>query len=158
MRKGFTLIEVLVASLMLGVALSAILVAMSQSQKMMLSSTDLQVAQEVMDIAEMAYPLDGTIDPDDAKRGLTIQEQSVEDLWQEIQNISSDIPDFTNAQEDRYYGYRWSREEIDPDNSELIDQLQGIRRVKVTVTWDDDRRGNKKSESYVALWRPKDDG
>ena len=48
MRSGFTLLEVLLASIILGAGLAAILVSMSQSQKMMLSSSALETAQEVM--------------------------------------------------------------------------------------------------------------
>ena len=54
MRSGFTLLEVLLASIILGAGLAAILVSMSQSQKMMLSSSSLETAQEVMDLGEMA--------------------------------------------------------------------------------------------------------
>ena len=46
-RRGFTLLEVLLASVILGFGLTTILVSMSQSQKMMLSSTYLETAQEV---------------------------------------------------------------------------------------------------------------
>ncbi|MBR3925075.1 MAG: prepilin-type N-terminal cleavage/methylation domain-containing protein, partial [Kiritimatiellae bacterium] len=64
MHKGFTLLEVLLASIILGAGLAAILVSMSQSQKMMLSSSSLEAAQEVMDLGEMAYPLSDVKDPD----------------------------------------------------------------------------------------------
>ena len=57
MRRGFTLLEVLLAAIILGTGLAAILVSMSQSQKMMLASSYLETAQEVMDLGDMAYPL-----------------------------------------------------------------------------------------------------
>ena len=65
MKGGFTLIEVLLAAIILGSGLTAILVSMSQSQRMMLSATDLETAQEVMDLGEMAYPLEDVKDEDD---------------------------------------------------------------------------------------------
>ena len=57
MRRGFTLLEVLLATIILGTGLAAILVSMSQSQRMMLSSSYLQTAQEGMDFGVMAYPV-----------------------------------------------------------------------------------------------------
>ena len=53
-RGGFTLLEVLLAALILGVGLAGILVSMSQAQKMMLSSTTLETAQKRMLISEAA--------------------------------------------------------------------------------------------------------
>ena len=71
MRSGFTLLEVLLASIILGLGLTAILVSMSQSQKMMLSSSSLETAQEVMDLGDMAYPLENVQDPDQDLDALT---------------------------------------------------------------------------------------
>ena len=55
MRGGFTLLEVLLAAIILGLGLAGILVSMTQAQKMMLSSSTLETAQEVMDMGEMAF-------------------------------------------------------------------------------------------------------
>ncbi len=78
MRSGFTLLEVLLASIILGAGLAAILVSMSQSQKMMLSSSSLETAQEVMDLGEMAYPLSDVQDPD---QDLNVRETKASELW-----------------------------------------------------------------------------
>ena len=58
MRRGFSLLEVLLAALILGVAMAAILTSLATAQKIMLGSVYLETAQEVMDLGEMAYPLD----------------------------------------------------------------------------------------------------
>jgi len=47
MRRGFTLLEVLLAALILGLGLTTILVSMTQAQKTMLGSAYLETAQEV---------------------------------------------------------------------------------------------------------------
>ena len=64
MRKGCTLLEVLLAAVILGAGLMAIVVSMMQAQQMMIASTYLQTAQEVMDFGDMAYPLSDVQDPD----------------------------------------------------------------------------------------------
>ena len=69
MRRGFTLLEVLLAAIILGAGLAGILVSMSQSQRLMKTVPDLETSQEVMDLGEMAYPLDAVTDEDDIDTG-----------------------------------------------------------------------------------------
>ena len=77
MRAGFTLLEVLLAAILLGFGLTGILLSMSQSQKMMLSQTELETAQEVMDLGEMAYPLEEVVEEGD----LDVRETRATELW-----------------------------------------------------------------------------
>ena len=56
------MLEVLLAAIILGAGLAGILVSMSQSQRLMKTVPDLETAQEVMDLGEMAYPLDAVMD------------------------------------------------------------------------------------------------
>ena len=65
MRRGFTLLEVLIATIILGVGLTTVIISMSQAQQVMLGSTYLETAQEVMDLGDMAYPLADVTDPED---------------------------------------------------------------------------------------------
>ena len=145
MRKGFTLIEVLLAALLLGVGLSTILVSMSQAQKLMLLTVSSEAAHEVMDLGEMAYPLEEVTDIDD----IDIAETKVEELWSMISEER-----LTNEQEEKFYGYTWKRERVDENmNSDEIARLGGICPVRITVKWDDNRRGDHKEESYITFWR-----
>ena len=77
MRRGFTLLEVLLASVILGFGLMAILMSMMTSQEVMLGSAYLETAQEVMDLGEMAHPLD---DVKDVATDLEIPECTAEEL------------------------------------------------------------------------------
>ncbi len=146
-RGGFTLLEVLLASLILGLGLTTILVSMSQSQKMMLTTARLETAQEVMDLGEMAYPLSDVQDPE---RDLEVTETRATDLWDKIAGRNARL---TRAQEDKYHGYTWKREWVNKNEDDEIKRLGNLHVVRVTVRWGDDRRGNHEEESYVTFWR-----
>ena len=147
MRQGFTLLEVLLAAIILGAGLAGILVSMSQSQRMMLSATDLETAQEVMDLGEMAYPLEDVKDVED----LDVRETRVSDLWDKISEER-----LTSEQEEKFHGFTWERELVDKNmNDEDKKHFNNLRRVRITVTWGDRGRGSgkKQQESYIVLWK-----
>lgn len=148
MKNGFTLLEVLLASIILGLGLAGLLVAMSQGQRFMQTMPDLVTAQEVMDMGDMAYPLSEVTDEKD----LDVKEVRVDELWRIIAGDHG--PRMTNEQEDKYHGFHWSRERIDPNMSDDdLKRIGYLHRVRVTVTWGDRFRGEKSEESYVTLWR-----
>ena len=153
MRRGFTLLEVLLAAVILGMGLAGLLVAMSQSQRLMQTMPDMMTAQEVMDMGDMAYPLAEVEDEDD----IDVRETRVDELWRIIAGDHG--PRMTNEQEEKYHGFRWSRERIDPNmNDDDLKRLGYLHRVRVTVTWGDRFRGEKSSERYVTLWRDPKNG
>jgi prepilin-type N-terminal cleavage/methylation domain-containing protein len=149
-RRGFTLLEVLLAAIILGSGLAAILVSMSQSQRMMLASARLEAAQEVMDMGEMAYPLSDVKDPDS---DLDVAETKAEELWELISDVR-----MTSAQRDKFHGYTWEREALNrKDSEEDIKRLGNLYTVRITVRWGDRFRGKGESESYVTFWRKSDE-
>ncbi len=146
MRRGFTLIEVLLAAIILGLGLGAILLSVSQAQKTMLTSTYYETCEEVMDLGDMAYPLEDVKDEDD----LDVAETKATELWQMIS------PDdrLTNEQEDKFKGYTWERECLNKNDTQSnIDRLGGLYIVRVTVRWGDRFIGETEEESYVTFWR-----
>ena len=146
MRGGFTLLEVLLASIILGVGLASIIVSMTQAQQMMLSSTYLQTAQEVMDFGDMAYPLSDVSDPD---KDLDVRELKATELWEKF---AGDIK-LTSEQYEKYRTYTWEREALNRDDDDEIKRLGNLYTVRVTVRWGDRRRGNGEEESYITFWR-----
>ena len=147
MRQGFTLLEVLLAAIILGAGLAGILVSMSQSQRMMLSATDLETAQEVMDLGEMAYPLEDVKNEED----LDVRETRVSELWDKISEER-----MTSEQEEKFHGYTWERVALNKNDSEEdIKRLGNLYTVRITVTWGARGQGSgkKQQESYVTFWR-----
>jgi prepilin-type N-terminal cleavage/methylation domain-containing protein len=152
MKKGFTLLEVLLASIILGTGLAAILVSMSQSQKMMLSSSYLETAQEVMDLGDMAYPLADVKDPD---QDLDVAETKASDLWDIVAGAHG--PKMTHEQEDKFHDYTWERVALNRQDSEDdIKRLGNLYTVRVIVRWGSGRTGKREEESYVTFWRKKE--
>ena len=145
MRRGFTLLEVLIATIILGVGLTTVIISMSQAQQVMLGSTYLETAQEVMDLGDMAYPLADVTDPEDE---LEVEETRASELWEKISDIR-----LTDAQDEKIHGYTWKREWLNKNDDEEIERLGGLHIGKVTGRWGDGRRGNHEEESYVTFWR-----
>lgn len=147
MRSGFTLIEVLIAAIILGLGLTGILVSVSQSQQMMLAAAGLETAQEVMDLGEMAYPLENVEDEDD----LDVRETKATELWSKISDER-----LTSEQEEKFHGYTWERTALNrTDKADDIKRLGNLYTVRITVTWGERGRGSgkKQQESYVTFWR-----
>ncbi|MBR4354672.1 MAG: prepilin-type N-terminal cleavage/methylation domain-containing protein [Kiritimatiellae bacterium] len=146
MRKAFTLLEVLLASVILGLGLMAIIASMIQAQNMMISSTYLQTAQEVMDFGDMAYPLSDVKDPD---KDLDVRETKATELWEKF---AGDVR-LTSEQYEKYREYTWEREALNRKDEDEVKRLGNLYTVRITVRWGDRRRGNGEEESYVTFWR-----
>ena len=144
MRRGFTLLEVMIATIVLGLGATAIIFSMSQSHKTMMASTYFQAAQEVMDLGDMAYPLEDVTD----ERDLDVGETKATELWD---MISSER--LSREQEEKYHGYTWERECLNKNDDEEIARLGGLYIVRVTVRWGDRFRSHGERESYVTFWR-----
>ena len=147
MRRGFTLLEVLLASIILGLGLTGLMTSMLQAQKVMLSQTETETAQEVFDLGEMAYPLELVKDEDD----LDVGEMRATELWELVSEER-----LSREQEEKFRNFTWERENLDshPDEDD-IKRMNNLYRVRITVRWGPRGQGRGKSteETYVTLWR-----
>ena len=147
MRRGFTLLEVLLASIILGLGLTGLMTSMLQAQKVMLSQTETETAQEVFDLGEMAYPLELVKDEDD----LDVGEMRATELWELVSDER-----LSREQEEKLRNFTWERENLDknPDEDD-IKRMNNLYRVRITVRWGPRGQGRGKSseETYVTLWR-----
>lgn len=149
MKKGFTLIEILIASVILTLGLLSVLALFTQSQRMMLASARFETAQRVLNYFEMVHPIPppSEVTDDPLKNDLlNVEEERATDLADdlEIELTPQDSRDLK--------GYTAQRE-VDEIDDEELERNGGIYTVRTTVKWGGDNFGGKKDEmSVVKLW------
>ena len=57
MKRGFTLLEVMIATIILSVGLVVLLTSFMNCQRVMMASQDFETAQYVLSLGETVYPL-----------------------------------------------------------------------------------------------------
>ncbi len=158
-RSGFTLMEVLIAAVMLAVGCIAILSCMMQCQRMMLASKRFESAQLVLQLGEMAYPIpdpsqvteagDDVLDND----LLNVRETRAEDL---LRDLDMDMP---RTEREQMGDYTFERTVDRPPNGDIDEILRwngGIYAIRSTVRWGGDHYGAKREElNVIRLWRKK---
>lgn len=116
-NDGMTLVEVLIAIMILGVGLTAIMVSLSQCVTLMRVSKEYLDAQWVLGLGELRHPIRET---DDVKEKVPVAEDSLDDL------ISDD-----NMKKRRYMFER----EVDEKEDDPDVEDDGLYVVRSRVSW-----------------------
>lgn len=149
MKKGFTLIEVLVASVILTLGIVAVLGLFLQSYKLMTSSFRFETAQRVLNYFEMVHPIpvpDQVTDDPQKDDLLNISEEKAEDLAEDLEL------ELSHSDREDLAGYSVERV-VDEIEDEEIERNGGIYTVRTTVRWGGDNfGGEKESMTVVKLW------
>ena len=154
-RSGFTLMEVLIAAVMLAVGCIAILSCMMQCQRMMLASKRFESAQLVLQLGEMAYPIPDpsqvTTSGEDVVNDdlLNVDETPAEDL---VRELEMDLP---RTEREQLKDYTFERT-VDETDDEILQWNGGIYAIRSTVRWGGSNYGAKREElNVIKLWRKK---
>ena len=154
-RAGFTLMEVLIAAVMLAVGCIAILSCMMQCQRLMLASKRFESAQLVLQLGEMAYPIPDssqvTTSGEDVLSDdmLNVQETPALDL---VSELEMELP---RAEREQLQDYTFERT-VDETDDEILRWNGGIYAIRSTVRWGGNNYGGKREElNVIKLWRKK---
>ena len=152
---GFTLMEVLIAAVMLSVGCIAILSCVMQCQRMMLASKRFESAQLVLQLGEMAYPIPDpsqvTTSGEDIQSDelLNVREMPAEDL---VRELEMDLP---RTEREQLQDYTFERT-VDETDDEILQWNGGIYAIRSTVRWGGNHYGAKREElNVIKLWRKK---
>ena len=153
-RRGFTLLEVMCATIILSLGLVALLTAFMQCQRIMRTTQGFETAQYVLMLGETLYPLPSpdlvTDDPLDSEL-LNIEETPALKLAQDLE-IDRDLSR-ERREELEYYTFERTVDEVDDEELERSGFLYTIRTV---IRWGHVRRSKDRSETTViTLWRKK---
>ena len=153
-RKGFTLLEVMCATIILSLGLVALLTAFMQCQRIMRTTQGFETAQYVLMLGETLYPLPSpdlvTDDPLDNEL-LNIDETPAMKLAEDLE-IDRELSR-ERREELEYYTFERTVDEVDDEELERSGYLYTVRTV---IRWGHVRRSRDRSETTViTLWRKK---
>ena len=153
-RRGFTLLEVMCATIILSLGLVALLTAFMQCQRIMRTTQGFETAQYVLMLGETLYPLPSpdlvSDDPLDSEL-LNIEETPALKLAQDLE-IDRDLSR-ERREELEYYTFERTVDEVDDEELERSGFLYTVRTV---IRWGNARRSKDRSETTViTLWRKK---
>ena len=155
LRAGFTLMDVLIAAVMLAVGCIAILSCMMQCQRMMLASKRFESAQLVLQLGEMAHPIPDpsqvTTSGEDVQSDelLNVNETPALDL---VDELEMELP---RAEREQLQDYTFERT-VDETDDEILQWNGGIYAIRSTVRWGGSNYGAKREElNVIRLWRKK---
>ena len=155
-RRGFTLLEVMIATIILSIGLVVLLTSFANCQKVMKASQDHETAQYVLMLGETVYPIPSpdlvTGDPLDDDR-LNIEETKAEDLLDYLEISSSDLP---KDRRDELSSYTFERA-VDEVDDEELERAGFLYTLRTRVRWGSTRlrEEDRPKLEVLTLWRKK---
>jgi len=136
-RTGFTLIEILIATMILALGLMSLMVGLSNCAQMMCLSKEYQDAQYVFCLGERLYPVPPSSDITDAEEdeNLNIDPVTVEEM---LVDLEEEMP---RKRLESFNGFTFERcvdERADLDTNEVDDKLYILR---TRVAWGSGKEG-----------------
>ncbi len=147
-RAGFTLIEVLIATVILATGLFALMTGLSNCAQMMRLSKEYQDAQFVFSLGERCFPIppsDDITDPEEDEQ-LNIDPVSAEDM---IDELEMDLPREVRK---IYKDYTFERR-VDEKELATGEEDDGLYLLRTRISWGSGKEGY--SEELVRLLRKK---
>ena len=151
LRRGFTLLEVMVATIILSLGLVALITAFMQCQKIMRATQGFETAQYVLMLGETLYPMPSpdlvTDDPLENEL-INIEETEALTLLREL-----DLDDISKERKDELDSYTFERTVDEIDDEELA-RSGYLYTVRTVIRWGRARRSKDRNETTViTLWR-----
>lgn len=144
-RSGFTLIEILIATVILAGGLMGLMGSLGNCAQMMNLSKQFQDAQFVFSLGERCYPIppsDDISDPENDER-LNIEPVTADDM---IDDLELDISNDTRK---LYRDYTFERS-VDEKDLDATDTDDGLYVLRTRITWG---RGENEQEELIRLIR-----
>ena len=155
-RRGFTLLEVMIATIILSLGIVVLLTSFANCQRVMKESQDYETAQYVLALGETVYPIPSpdlvTGDPLDDDR-LNIEETKAEDLLDYLEISSSDLP---KDRRDELSSYTFERT-VDEIDDEELKRAGYLYTLRTRVRWGSTRLRDEERPKLevLTLWRKK---
>ena len=153
LRRGFTLLEVMVATIILSLGLVALITAFMQCQRIMRATQGFETAQYVLMLGETLHPLpspDQVSDDPLENELLNIEETEALSLLDELE-----LDDLPKERRDELECYTFERSVDEIDDEELA-RSGYLYTVRTIIRWGRGRYSKDRNETTViTLWRKK---
>ena len=154
--RGFTLLEVMIATVILSIGLVVLLTSFANCQRVMRASRDNETAQYVLALGETVYPIPApdlvTGDPLDDEK-LNIEETPAEDLLEELDLPTSDL---SKERRDELSSYTFERT-VDEVDDEEIKRAGYLYTLRTRIRWGSTRlrEEDRPKLEVLTFWRKK---
>lgn len=155
-RRGFTLLEVMIATIILALGLAVLLTSFANCQRVMKMSQDNETAQYVLSLGETVYPIPSpdlvTGDPLYDEQ-LNIEETPAEDLLDDLEMSSSDL---SRERREELSTYTFERA-VDEVDDEELKRAGYLYTLRTKIKWGSKRLSEEERPTLevITLWRKK---